>query len=44
MNIGNSYGMGVGVGQLKSEGHFFLAAKENKFYSPGQLNSSFPEA
>lgn len=35
VNIGNSYGMGVGVGQLKSEGHFFLAAKENKFYSPG---------
>lgn len=27
--------MGVGIGQLKSEGHFFLAAKENKFYSPG---------
>ena len=42
MNIGNSYGMGVGVGQLKSEGHFFLTAKENKFYSPGTTQQFLP--
>lgn len=41
VNIGNSYGMGVGVGHLKSEGHFFLAAKENKFYSPGTAQQFF---
>lgn len=33
--------MGVGVGQLKSEGHFFLAVKENKFYSPGTAQQFF---
>lgn len=42
MNVGNSYGMGVGVGQLKSEGHFFLAAEENKFYSPGTTQQFLP--
>lgn len=43
MNTGNSYGMGVGVGQLKSEGlFFFLVAKENKFYSPGTTQQFLP--
>lgn len=40
MNIGNSYGMGVGW--LKSEDHFLLAVKENKFYSLGTAQQFLP--